>query len=167
MALRRTTIILLFLSVLSPGMLAETGSPDVRSIQAVMTDFDTAMSARDVDAVMATLASSDDLTLFLPMPFVPMRIEGTSTARKAFEILFQNLPKQAAFQVTRHQTIVQVQGNVALTYSYQNYYLNAGALPHKLLCRTTMVLAKQADGRWRIVHLHSGALPEVGDYFPE
>ena len=116
---------------------------------------------------MATLAPSDDVTLFLPMPFVPMRIEGTSTARKALEILFQNLPKQAAFQVTRHQTIVQVHGNVALSYSYQNYYLNAGAVPRKLLCRTTMVLAKQADGRWRIVHLHSAALPEVSDYFPE
>ena len=167
MALKTTTVILLLLSGIFPGARADMGSPEVRSINAVMTDFDTAMSARDVDAVMATLAPSDDLTLFLPLPYVSMRIEGVSTARKAIEILFQNLPKQAAFQVTRHQTIVQVQGNFAVSYSYQNYYLNAGAMPHNLLCRTTMVLAKQADGRWRIVHLHSGALPDVSDFFPE
>src|SRR4051794_9825387 len=98
MSLKRTTAILLLLSGLSiaaRGEPAETGSPDQRSIQAVMTAFDTAMSARNVDGVMATLAPSEELTLFLPMPYVPMRIEGTATARKALEVLFQNLPKAA------------------------------------------------------------------------
>ena len=44
MALKKTTGILLLLSSFSYGVFAETGSPDVRGIHAVMTGFDTAIA---------------------------------------------------------------------------------------------------------------------------
>jgi ketosteroid isomerase-like protein len=165
-----TTVIRLALvlsSALSIGAARSTDDPaDAQAIRAVLHDFDVAMTARSVDGLMATLAASDDLTLFLPTPFVPMRVDGAATARKSLEIFFQNIPKQAAFLVTHHQPVVQVQGATAVAYSYQNFYLNAGALPARMLCRTTMVLEKQG-GRWRIVHVHSGTLPEVSDFLPK
>jgi len=136
---------------------------DDRAVRAVVDDFDTAVTARNVDRVMATLADSDDLTLFLPIPYVPMRIDGTATARKALEIFFQNIPKQAAFLVTHHGDVVQVRGDSAVAYGYQVLFLSTGALPSRLICRTTMILLKR-EGKWRIVHLHSAAMPEVSDF---
>lgn len=167
MSTTATRLALALLAVLSIGAGRPDGNgADARAIHGVMNDFDAAMTARSVDGVMATLVESDDLTLFLPTPYVPMRVDGVATARKAIEIFFQNIPKQAAFLVTHHQPVVHVQGDTAVAYSFHNFYLNAGALPATLLCRTTTVLEKQG-GRWRIVHLHSGALPEVGDYIPK
>ena len=141
----------------------DPSSVDDRAIRAVMQEFDAALSARNVDQVMATLAPSDDLTLFLPVPFVPMRVDGAATARKALEIFFQGLPKQSALIVTHHGEVVQVQGDAATAYSYQVLFLGTGGLPTRLICRTTMILLKR-DGRWRIVHLHSAAMPEVADF---
>lgn len=163
-----STIALRFLFVLLGLLPAGPPRPDAtltddRAIRAVLSDFDTAVSTRSVDKVMATLADSDDLTLFLPVPYVPMRVDGTATARKALEIFFQNIPKQAAFLVTHHGDVVQVHGDSAVAYSYQVLFLSTGALPARLICRTTMILLKQ-DGRWRIVHLHSAAMPEVADF---
>jgi len=151
------------------GVLPATGArpdpvlTDDRAIRAVMSEFDTAVSARNVDQVMATLSPSDDLTLFLPVPFVPMRVDGAATARKALEIFFQGIPKQSAFLVTSHGGVVQVHGDAATAYSYQVMFLSMGALPTRLICRTSMVLLKR-DGKWKIVHLHSAALPEVADF---
>jgi ketosteroid isomerase-like protein len=160
MRTKTTFAAVILLACLGLGLRAD----DTRDVRAAMAEFDAAINARNVDAVMATLAGSEDLTLFLPNPYMPMRIDGTATARKAFEVFFQNLPKQAAFRVSRHQTIVQVHGDVALTYSYDNFYLNAGELPHVLLCRTTMILVRQQDGGWRILHLHTGTPPDVSDF---
>jgi ketosteroid isomerase-like protein len=161
----RLTLVLI--GLLSTGSVpSDTNGADARAIRTLMDDFDAAMSGRSIEGVMSTFADSDGLTLFLPNPFVAMRVDGTATARKALEIFFQDIPKQAAFRVTHHQPVVQIQGGTAVVYSYHNFYLNAGALPARLLCRTTMVLEKR-QGRWRIVHLHSGALPEVSDFIPK
>ncbi len=138
---------------------------DSSAVQDVMTKFEAALNTRDVDKLMATLVPSDDVTLFLPVPYAPMLIGGTAEARKAFEIFFQDLPKQAAFQVTRHQTVVQIHGDIAFGYTLHNYYLNRGDLPNTLIARTTMVFRKQ-DGVWRILHVHGGAVPDVKDYVP-
>jgi ketosteroid isomerase-like protein len=161
----RLTLVLL--ATLSTGPARPDGdAADGRAIRSVLDDFDAAVSERSIDKVMSTLAPSDDLRLFLPVPFVPMRVDGAATARKALEIFFQNIPKQATFLVTHHDTTVQVHGDSAVAYSYQILFLSAGALPTRLICRTTMILVKR-DGRWRIVHLHSGALPEVSDFIPK
>ena len=134
-----------------------------RAVRAVMNEFDAALSARNVDQVMSTLAPSDDLTLFLPVPFVPMRIDGAATARKAIEIFFQGLPRQSVLLVTSHGGVVQVHGDSATAYGYQVLFLSTGGLPTRLICRTSMVLLKR-EGKWKIVHLHTAALPDVSDF---
>jgi ketosteroid isomerase-like protein len=162
------TMVLVGLAWAAPfarARLEATEAEERRDIQQVLTAFETALTARSVDGVMATLVSSDDLTLFLPVPYASLLIDGPGNARKSFEIFFQDLPKQALFQVTRHQTVVQLHGDVALGYAFHSYYLNRGDLPRQLLVRSTIVLVKQG-GQWRILHLHSGAMPEVKDYVP-
>jgi ketosteroid isomerase-like protein len=160
-ALRLTLALLGVLPAAPPR--PDAAPAEDRAIRSVLSEFDAAVSARNVDQVMATLAPSDDVTLFLPMPFVSLRVDGAATARKAFEIFFQGIPKQSAFLVTSHGSVVQVYGDSALAYSYQVLFLSTGALPARQLCRTTMILQKRAD-KWRIVHLHSAPLPEVSDY---
>jgi ketosteroid isomerase-like protein len=157
-------LVLALAGILPPGP-AASGAPAVeeRAIRAVLDEFDAALSARNVDQVMATLAPSDDLTLFLPVPYVPMRIDGATTARKSFEIFFQGLPRQSTLVVSSHGGVVQVHGDSASAYSYQVLFLGTGGLPTRLICRTTTILLKR-EGRWRIVHLHSAAMPDIADF---
>ena len=158
----RLTLALLGILPAGPAR-PDAAAAEDRAVRAVMNEFDAALSARSVDQVMATLAPTDDLTLFLPFPYVSMRIDGAATARKAIEIFFHGLPKPSTLVVTSHGGVVQVRGDSATAYSYQVLFLSAGALPARLICRTTMILVKR-EGKWRIVHLHSAALPEVADF---
>lgn len=139
---------------------------EIEAITVLMTEFEAAMEARNVERLMTTLVQTNDLKLFLPTPYLPMLVEGTSGARTALQVFFQDIPKAAKFQLTHHQTTIQVHGDMALVYTYQNYYLNTGAIPRNLLSRTTIVL-KKVNGEWRILHLHGGRIPEVSDYLPQ
>jgi ketosteroid isomerase-like protein len=139
------------------------GNGDREAIEAVMAEFEDAYEARDLDRLMATFVSTDDLALFLPNPYIPMLIDGRKNVREAIDIFLKSIPKHAVFIMTRQQPNVYVYGDIAVDYNYTNIYLLVGGRPFNFLARTTNILRKE-DGQWKILHIHGGSVPKMSDY---
>lgn len=159
--------ILFFLAALMIGgptaSFAQSQEADRVAIEALMTEFEAAYEARDVERLMATLVDSDDLMLFLPNPYIPMLIDGRRNAREAIGIFMETIPKRAVFIMTRQQPVVKIYGDLAVDYNYTNIYLLVGGNPFNFLARTTNILRKE-KGQWRILHIHGAGVPKMSDY---
>ena len=141
----------------------EKSATDVEALKSVMRAFTAAYENRDIDALMKTLAESDDLALFLPNPFEPMLIQGRASARLLINVFFDTLPPSAVFRMTTHEDVYEVYGDLAVNYNYTNIYLSVGGLPQKFVARTTNVF-RRVNGRWVIVHIHGSPLPRESTY---
>ena len=152
-----------FLSLLVTSPALHGNDDERKAVEAVMAEFEEAYEARDLDRLMATFVSTDDLALFLPNPYIPMLIDGRKNAREAIDIFLKTIPKHAVFIMTRQQPTVYIYGDIAIDYNYTNIYLLVGGVPFNFLARTTNILRKE-NGRWKILHIHGGSVPKMSDY---
>jgi ketosteroid isomerase-like protein len=135
----------------------------VPALKSLMSEFTAAYETRNIDALMKTLADSDDLTLFLPNPFAPLLIEGRSGAKALIGTFFDSLPATAVVRMTTHEDVYEVYGDLAVNYNYTNIYLYVGGMSQKFIARTTNIFRK-SDGHWKIVHIHGSPLPRESTY---
>jgi ketosteroid isomerase-like protein len=144
---------------------AREASParDVDALKALMREYTAAYEGRKTDAVMATLDGSSDLALFLPNPFAPMLLEGTTTGREIFATFFASIPASATFRMATHDDAYRVHGDIGINTNYTTIYLQVGGLSRNYTCRTTN-LFKRTNGQWKIVHIHGSPVPKESDY---
>lgn len=148
-----------------PGPRTERSGIGKKEVEQVLSALEAAVSGRDLDGVMDTFLESETVSLFLPNPYQPLSARGTENVRKAWEVFFHGIPRVATLQLSHHNRIIQVHGDEAVAFTYQNFYLNRGGFPVTLLSRTTILLT-DSGGAWRIAHLHSGGLPQAKDFLP-
>jgi 3-oxoacyl-(acyl-carrier-protein) synthase/ketosteroid isomerase-like protein len=145
------------------GPAGGASASDLAALKGVMRDFTAAYENRDLDALMKTLAETDDLALFLPNPFEPLLIQGRQSARTLLGLFFDSLPPSAVFRMTTHEDAYEVYGDLAVNYNYTNIYLSVGGMPQKFIARTTNVF-RRVNGRWLIVHIHGSPLPRESTF---
>ncbi len=136
---------------------------DLDALKALMRAFTSAYEGRNLEQLMATIADTEDVTFFLPNPFVPMLIEGPVRGRAVLETFFASIPPVAIFRMSTHDDTFEVLGDVAINLNYTTIYLQIGGLSRNYTARTTNVF-KRIDGSWKIVHIHGSPVPKESGY---
>jgi uncharacterized protein (TIGR02246 family) len=148
------------LALLFPGTrVAASGQPDDEDqIRALEDRFAEAFKAKDVDRIMANYEPSPNLVFF----DVVLRREyrGWDAYKKDWQSFFASLGPVALFEVKN--LAVNVDGNVAYSYSFQHYQAKTKAGESRdVEVRVTDVYRK-AGGKWLIVQEHVSAPVDPG-----
>lgn len=120
-------------------------STDESQIRDLISDWVTALRAKDIDGLMAHYAP--DVLLFDLMP--PLQYDGAEAYRKLWEKCFSFCDETTASYEVRDLKIT-ISGDLAFSHGFHQMSTNSG---HEMCMRLTSCYRK-IDGRWLVVHDH-------------
>ena len=131
---------------------------DRDEVIAALAAFDTALKARNVDAIVDLFADDPDVELW--GSDLSERAVGKLEIRALLEGLFSRLPESSVVR-TFEEPRVHIAGDVAWMTAAGTAKTEAGGEPRAIPYRVTAVMVRAADGwRW---HTHNGAQPTDSD----
>jgi len=102
---------------------------------------------------------TDNATVFQPLPWSPLRNNGRAELERIFSGLFDTVRAHASgppyLHIQPKDARIQMLGNVAVV----TFHLGADSVPR--VGRRTLVLQKQQNGSWQIVHLHASTAERI------
>ena len=141
--------------VLTAGLVPATamaGPQDDAQIKALEASFASAVTAKDVDAVMKVY--SPDVLVFDLVP--PREYVGAAAYGADWKALFSQFAGPVKFEIT--DMVVFSEGTMGYSHSIQHMSgVDPKGAPVDMTVRVTDVYHKQDGGAWRIVHEHVSA----------
>lgn len=156
---------LLFVGCLGcgPAPVADTSAQEQAAIKALEDRFVAAFNAKDVNAIMASYASGDDLVVFDAVP--PRQYHGWAAYKKDWEDTFAVYPGPVDMKLA--DLDVAVGGDVAFSHSIQSgTYTDKEGKKFPVTVRVTDGYRK-INGQWLITHEHVSVPVDFGTMKPD
>lgn len=123
---------------------------DRKQVEETLRKFISAFEQFDLESFLALFIHDEDVTIFFPISGMPMRYQGWSSIRQAWQEIFRHektASGDGVFQLHISDLEIQMYENIAIAT-----FLVNNSPPERVHRRTIVMLRK--NGHWLIVHLH-------------